>query len=404
MKIRLIALAAVLAAAVGVTGALAGSAGTPGVTDTTILIGGTAPLSGEASSAQAVALGADAYFKWVNSQGGVNGRTITYKYLDDAYDPAKTIQAIRQLVQQDQVLAVFNTLGTNNNLAVRDFLNQSGVPQLFAASGADILSSDYSHYPWTIGYIPTYLLEGKVYGRYVVKTKPKARIAVLYQDDEYGHELLAGLKAGLGTKARQIVAAVKYDPTSADVGSEVAQLKASKADTFMIFAFGKFAIQAFLYANKNAWRPQIFVNAVAASANLMQLSTVTSSKQETTGTMSIVYFKDPTDPRFAKDAGLAQFRTILKAANPSANARDGYYVAGMAEAFTLVDALKQAGKNLTRDSLMKAALNLNEANNPFVLPGIVIKTSATDHYPMQQVGLERWNGTNWAGVGGLVTG
>jgi branched-chain amino acid transport system substrate-binding protein len=395
--------AALLAATLAVGGALGGAAADPGVTDTALLIGGTAPLSGEASSAAAVARGADAYFKWIDARGGVAGRQITYKIVDDGYDPARTVQAVRQLVQQDQVFAIFNSLGTNNNLAVRDFLNQEGVPQLFAASGASVLSSDSAKYPWTIGYIPSYVLEGTVYGRYALKTRPGSRIAVLYQDDEYGHELLAGLKRGLGAKAKQLVAAVGYDPTAADVQSEVAQLKASKADTFMIFAFGKFAVQAFVDAAKLGWRPRIFVNAVGSSASLMTLASLTAGKKETTGAVSIVYFKDPTDPRWASDKGLALFRTVLKAYDPSASPKDGYYVAGMASAYTLVDALKRAGKALTRASLMKAVLSLNETTNPFVIPGIAIKTSSTDHFPMQQVGLQRWTGDHWVGLGGLVS-
>jgi branched-chain amino acid transport system substrate-binding protein len=404
MKSKLVLTAVLAVAAAAVTGALASSQAAPGVTDTTILIGGTAPITGEASSAASVARGAEAYFKWVNSHGGVNGRTITYKYLDDGYDPAKTVQGVRQLVQQDQVFAIFNTLGTNNNLAIRDFLNQTGVPQLFVASGADTFGKDYAKYPLTIGYIPPYGLEGSVLGKYAVKQKPNAKIAVLYQDDEYGHNILAGLKKGLGAKAKQIVKAVGYDPSAADVQSQVAQLKASKADTFMIFAFGKFGIQAFLYANKLGWHPTIYVNAVASSSSLMTLSTITAGKKETTGAVSVVFFKDPTDPRWAKDKGLALFKQILKAYNPAANTNDGYYGAGMASAFTMVDALKKAGKDLTRDLLMKAALSLNETNNPFVLPGVAIKTSPTDHFPMQQVGLERWTGTHWTGFGTLQTG
>ena len=387
MKRKLSLLVALVSTAIGAAVALAGSAATPGVTDTEILIGSTSPLSGEASSAANVARGAEAYFKWVDTHGGVNGRQINYKYLDDAYDPARTVQDICQLVQQDQVFAVFNTLGTNNNLAIRDFLNQSGVPQLFVASGANTWGVDYKKYPWTLGYIPSYVLEGAVYAKYVLKTMPKAKIAVLYQDDAYGKDMLAGLKRGLGTKQSLIAAAVAYDPTAADVQSQVAQLKGTKADTFMVFAFGKFAIQAFLYANKLGWHPQVFVNAVASSANLMTLSTLTAGKPATTGAISIVFFKDPTDPRWAKDAGLALFRQVLKAYNPSASTLDGYYGAGMASAFTLVDVLKKAGKDLTREGVMKAALSLNETNNPFVIPGIAIKTSATDHFPIQQVGL-----------------
>jgi ABC-type branched-subunit amino acid transport system substrate-binding protein len=394
---------AVLAAAAFAATALAGSLATPGVSDSEILIGGTAPLSGEASSAAAIARGAEAYFKYVNARGGVNGRSINYKVLDDAYDPPRTVQAVRQLVQQDNVFALFNTLGTSNNLAVRDFLNQSQVPQLFVASGASTWGNDFKKFPWTIGYIPSYQLEGSVYARYVLKTKPKAKIAVLYQDDEYGQDLIAGLKRGLGKKSSQLVKTVGYDPTAADVSSQVAQCKASKADTFMIFAFGKFAVQALVAANKLGWRPTVIVNAVASSANLMSLADLAGAKAVTKGAVSIVFFKDPTDPKWAKDKGLALERSILKAYAPDANPRDGYYVAGMASAFTLVDALRKAGKDLTRDGIMKAARSLNETNNPFVIPGITVTTSATDGFPMQQVSLQRWQDGHWNLLPGLLT-
>jgi branched-chain amino acid transport system substrate-binding protein len=401
MKRKWVLVAGLVAATAVAAGALASAADTPGVTDGTILLGGTAPLSGEASAAAGVAKGAEAYFNYVNAHGGVLGRTIQYRYVDDAYDPTQTVQAVRGLVQHDNVFAIFNTLGTNSNLAIRDFLNQLKVPQLFAASGASTFGADYKRYPYTIGYIPSYVLEGRVLGRYVVKTKPKATVAVLYQDDAYGRDLLAGLRGGLGPKAKQLVA-VGYDPTGADVQSQVAQLRASKADTFMVFAFGKFAIQALVYASKLGWHPQVYVNAVASSATLMRIATLTAGARETKGAVSVVFFKDPTDPRWAKDPGIRLFRAVMKQFAPAANPNDGYYVAGMASAFTMVDALRKAGKDLTRDGIVKAVLSLNEVNNPFVVTGIPIKTSATDHFPMDSVGLQRWAGDHWVGFGGIV--
>jgi branched-chain amino acid transport system substrate-binding protein len=402
---RLLMPATLLAAvATSVTVAFAGAAATPGVTDTTILIGGTAPFTGEASSSANVARGADAYFRWVDARGGVNGRQVSYKVVDDASDPAQTIQGVRQLVQQDQAFALFSNVGTNNNLAIRDLLNQAGVPQLFVASGAGVFGTDYQKYPWTIGYSPSYVLEGRIYARTVLKTRPKARIAVLYERDEYGKELLRGLKLGLGARQGQIVAAIPYDPTAADIGPEVTPLRATKADTFMVFAVGKLASQAFLYANKLGWHPQVFIGSAASSADLMTQATLTAGRKTTAGAITVGYLKDPTDPRWAKDLGLVQFRAILKGYDPAANPKDAYYVAGMAAAFTLVDALRKAGRNLTRDTLLASALSLNEANNPFVLPGVVIRTSATDRFPVQQVGLEQWSGDHWVGIGGLVSG
>jgi branched-chain amino acid transport system substrate-binding protein len=382
--------------------ALAGSAADPGVSGDSILIGGTAPLSGEASSAGAVSRGAAAYFAYVNARGGVNGRKIEYKVLDDAYEPARTVQAVRELVQQDGVFALFNTLGTSTNLAVRDFLNQSKVPQLFVASGATTWGRDARRYPWTIGYIPSYQTEGIVLARHVLKTKPRARIAVLYQDDEYGKDLLAGFKRGLGAKAKQLVKAVGYDQTGADVNSQVAELRATKANVFMVFAFGKFSIQAEIQAAKLGWRPQVYVNAVASSTSLMTIAGLTGARPVIKGAVSIVFFKDPSDPRWAKDPGIALFQRIMRAAGAS-DLRNGYYVAGMASAFTLVDALRKAGKNPTRAGVMAAARSLNEANNPFVVPGIVVKTSATDAFPIQQVALERWEGTHWSIFTGPLT-
>jgi branched-chain amino acid transport system substrate-binding protein len=382
--------------------ALAGSAADPGISDDSILIGGTAPLSGEASSAGAVSRGAAAYFAYVNARGGVNGRKIEYKVLDDAYDPGRTIQAVRQLVQQDRVFAIFNTLGTSTNLAIRDFLNQSSVPQLFVASGATTWGRDLKKYPWTIGYIPSYQTEGIVLARQVLKTKPRARIAVLYQDDDYGKDLVDGFRRGLAAKARQLVKAVGYDPTGADVNSQVAELRATKADVFMVFAFGKFAIQAEIQAAKLGWRPQVYVNAVASSTSLMTIAKLTGAASVIKGAVSIVFFKDPSDPRWAKDPGIALFQRVMRAAGAS-DLKNGYYVAGMASAFTLVDALRRAGKNLTRAGVMAAARSLNEANNPFVIPGITVKTSRTDGFPIQQVALERWTGSNWSTFTGPLT-
>jgi branched-chain amino acid transport system substrate-binding protein len=394
--------ALVLLALVATPVALAGSAADPGISDTTILIGGTAPLSGEASSAGAVSRGAAAYLAYVNARGGVNGRKIEYRVLDDGYDPARTIQATRELVQQDRVFAIFNTLGTSTNLAIRDFLNQSKVPQLFVASGATTWGRDAKRYPWTIGYIPSYQTEGIVLARNVLKTKPRARIAVLYQDDDYGKDLVAGFRRGLGAKARQLVKAVGYDPTGADVNSQVAELRATKANVFMVFAFGKFAIQAEIQAAKLGWRPQVYVNAVASSTSLMTIASLTGAKSVIKDAVSVVFFKDPSDPHWARDPGIALFQRIMRAAGAN-DLRNGYYVAGMASAFTLVDALRKAGKNLTRAGVRAAARSLNEANNPFVIPGIVVKTSPTDGFPIQQVALERWTGAHWSIFTGPLT-
>ena len=279
----------------------ASSAADPGVTGSSILIGGTVPLSGEASSGGLTAKGADAFFKSTNAHKGVFNRKINYDYKDDAYDPAKTIQATRELVQQDHVFAIFNPLGTAQNIATRPFLNSLGVPQLFVASGWGGWARDAKQFPLTIGVIPTYTGEAIVYGRYIKAKIKGAKIGVLYQDDEYGRELLNGLKKGLGSKQSMIVSQKSYDPTSTDVSSQISQLKASGANVVMIFAFGKFAIQSFVYIKKLGWKPkQVFVNAVAAATSVMQLA---STSGQTEGAISIAFFKDPAEPGLRQGQG-----------------------------------------------------------------------------------------------------
>ncbi len=250
-----IAAAAVCALALGaLPSAFAGSTADPGISSTTIVLGGTSPLTGPAAAYASVARGAKAYLDSVNAKGGVAKRKFEYKIVDDAYNPAQSIQATRQLVEQDKVFAVFNSLGTEQNIAVREYLNQTKVPQLFVASGATTWGRDAAKYPWTIGFQPSYQAEGWVYGQYISKTLKKARIAVLVQNDDYGKDLLAGLKRGLGRSGSKVVAAESYEVTAPDVQSQVAKLKSSGANVFAIFATPKFAIQAFVYANRLAWR------------------------------------------------------------------------------------------------------------------------------------------------------
>ena len=392
----------VLAAAVLVAAAGARPLATPGVTSTEIKIGSSVPLSGEAAIAGNVARGIDAYFKYVNAKGGVLGRKLKFVYLDDGYDPGRAVNNTIRLVQQEQVFAMFSSLGTSNNLAVRKLLNDAKVPQLYVSSGATTFGRDYKKYPWTIGYIPPYSEEGAVYGQYVVKKIKKPKIAVLYQDDDYGRDLYAGLRRGLGKKASAIVAKVAYDPTSADVQPQVTQLKASKANVFMIFAFGKFSLQAFNAVSRLGWKPQIFVNDVSSASALMAIVPQNAAN----GSISIVFGKDPAAPAWRRDKGIRLFQSILKQYGTDVGSRDlqdGYYTAGMATAYTLVDTLKKAGKNLTREGVMRAATHLAEKNNPFVLPGIVIRTTPTSRFPLTQVKLQRWSARSWHPFGKLVS-
>jgi branched-chain amino acid transport system substrate-binding protein len=373
---------------------------TPGVTPSQVVIGGTTPMSGAASQYQSVAKGAAAYFRYVNAHGGVNKRKIKYIVKDDGYDPSRTVEATRELIQQDKVFAIFNSLGTEHNLAIRSYLNALKVPQLFVASGATAFGKDYKQYPWTIGYQPNYRAEGTIYGRYIAKTTPKARIGVLYQNDDYGKDLLAGLRKGLGKKAKLIVAKQGYDVTDSNVRSQIAKLKAKKTNTLMLFATPTFAIGAYYAASTLGWRPKVFVNAVSSAANIMGLATAATSKKQTEGTISIVFLKDPTDARWKKDPGMKLYRSIMKRYK-GGNPNDVYAVYGMSAAHTFVAALKKAGRNLTRPGVMKAATSLNVKNDPFLLPGIAVRTTRNDHFPLDQSKLERFHAGHWVSFGGL---
>jgi branched-chain amino acid transport system substrate-binding protein len=406
MRRGTVALGVIAAAlAVALPTAVAGSAADPGITSRTILIGGTTPLSGVASAYASVARGAEAYFKYVNARGGVNGRRITYKYLNDEYNPSLTVQQTRQLVQQDRVFAIFNSLGTEHNLAIRDFLNAARVPQLFAATGARTFGADYRRYPYTIGFQPSYLGEARIYGRWIVKNRPRARIAILHQNDDYGQELIRGLRQGLGRKQAQIVATQGYEVTATDVQSQIARLKSSGANTLMVFATPRYAIQAFVYANNLRWRPLVFVNSVSSASNIMEIASESGRNPVANGALSVVFLKDPTDPRWQRSAGIRLYRQIMKRYNPRGNVNDPYHVYSMAVAHTTVEALRLAGRNPTRASLMAAVSRLNSKANPFLLPGVVVKTSRTDRFPIEQVQMQRWRNASkghWAVFGGLV--
>ena len=397
-------LAVVLAAAlVFGTAASARHDADPGVGPDSILIGGSVPLSGLASGYASVAKGAAAYFAYVNDHGGVNGRKIQYKYLDDAYDPTQTVQATRQLVEQDRVFAVFNTLGTEDNIAIRDYLKQRGVPQLFVASGAQTWGRDYKQYPTAIGYLPSYVAEGTIYGRYIAAHWKTAKIGILYQNDAYTQDLINGLKKALGGKASLIKAKQGYDVTSSGVSSQIAALKGAKVDTVLIFATPVFTIQAYVAMNKLGWKPKhVIVNQVSSAASTMQISEA-NAKPQVEGSYSTVVFKDPDDPSQRSAAGVKLYYSIMAKYAKSDNPHDAYNVYAMAVAYTFVDALKHAGKSPTRQSMMNAVLHLREAANPFLLKGVVVSTTPADHFPIKQARLEQWRGGRWHWVGPLVS-
>ncbi len=407
MNRTLIPLSAVLAAALtlGVTVAIAGTVGTtsePGVTDGTILLGGTASLTGPASQYAAVARGADAYFKYVNAKGGVNGRKIVYRVVDDASNPAQSVPATRQLVEQDRVFAVFNSLGTAQNLAVRPYLNAMKVPQLFVSSGATTLGRDYAQYPYTIGLQPSYQAEGWVYGKFLARTAGATRVAVLFQDDDYGKDLLRGLKKGLQRSKAKVIAAQPYDVDTQDVATQIARLKSSGADTLAIFATAEFAMQAYQFANKLGWKPKrVILGAGATSSTTMETAASGGQNRLVSGTISIQFVKDPSDPAWKSDAGMKLYRKILKQYAAGADVSDALHVYGMAAAWTTIDALRKAGKELTRESLRETVDTFTAVGNPFMIPGIVVKTKGSDHFPVEQMVLQRWQKGSWRSFGGL---
>ena len=388
-----------------VTAAVAGTvrSGTePGVAVDSIVLGGTAPLTGAASRYAAVARGAEAYFQYANERGGVYGRRILYRYVDDGDNPANTVTATRQLVQQDNVFAIFNSPGTATNLAVRGELNGGKVPQLFVASGATTWGRDYAQYPYTSGFQPTYRAEGWVYGKYLARTASGSRVAVLFENDDYGKDLLDGLRRGLERSRVKVVAAEAYEVTSIDVASQIAKLRASGADTLVLFATPTFAIQAYQAANRIGWKPKHVVNNAAATASAtMQAASFGGRNRLVSGTISIQFLRDPTDPKSRKDPGTVLYRKIMKQYAPGENAGDPLYVYGMAAAWTVVEALKKAGKDLTRASLVATLDTFTAAGNPFLLPGIVVKMAGKDHDPVEQMLLRRWQNGSWRAFGGL---
>jgi branched-chain amino acid transport system substrate-binding protein len=390
--------ALVLLALVAAPVALAG--GSPGVTASTITIGGTVPITGPAALFGSVGRGADAYFRYVNAHGGVNGRKIKYLYRDDAYDPSKTVQLTRELVENDHVFAIFSTIGTENTIATTDYLNAAKVPQLFAGTGTARVGDNYKTHPWTMGYLPSFRAEGVIYGKSIAKIGG-AKVAVLAEASDFGKDLTDGLRTGLGDKASLIVATQQYQPTDTSIESQMSTLHASGANVLVLNATPQFAILAYLAAHKLGWRPKIYVSSVCISPNVMDIVRANVGS-EVNGSLSIAFVKDPTDNVWAKDPVVKLYRSILKKYAPASKPEDVYNFYGMGVAFTMVDALARAGKNPTRASLLRAAQHLDEVN-PFMRPGVRIATSPADYYPISKAQLVRYDRVHWVAVGPLVS-
>jgi branched-chain amino acid transport system substrate-binding protein len=386
-------LAGVLALAVA---AVPAAAQTPGVTATEIKIGNTMPYSGGASAYGTIGKASGAYFKKVNDEGGINGRKIRFISEDDGYSPPKAVEMVRKLVEQDQVLLVFNPLGTPSNTAIQKYLNEQKVPHLFLATGATKWGNP-KDFPWTMGWQPTYQAEGHIYAQYLLKNIPNAKIGILYQNDDYGKDYLKGFKDGLGEAAKKLVVMEQtYEVTDPTVDSQIVNLKNSGANVFFNVTTPKFAAQAIKKAHEIGWKPVHFLNNVSASVGaVLKPAGLEASKD----LITVLYAKDPTDPQWKNDKGYKDWLAFMQKYYPEGNTTDGFNVYGYNVAQTLVQALKQCGNDLSRANVMKQAASLKNFELGMLLPGIKINTSPTDFYPIEQEQLARFNGEIWVGFG-----
>jgi len=374
----------------------------PGASDTEIKIGNIMPYSGPASPYGVIGKTETVYFNKINAEGGINGRKITFISYDDGYSPPKTVEQARKLVESDEALLVFNPLGTPPNTAIQGYLNKKGVPQLFVATGATKWG-DPEHFPWTMGWQPTYQAEARVYAKYVLKEKPDAKIAVFYQNDDYGKDYLKGLMDGLGPKAASMVVAQEsYEVSEPTIDSHIVKLKSSGADVFMDFTGAKFAAQSIKKMGEVGWKPSMhFLNSVSTSIGAVIKPAGLDAAQ---GVISAAFVMDPGDPQWKDNPEMKQWVAFMDKENASADKNDSFNVYAYSVSRTLVQVLKQCGDNLTRENVMKQAASLKNFSPGLLLPGITLNTSATDYYPIEQLQLMRFQGESWQLFGPVLSG
>src|SRR6185312_7094206 len=372
----------------------------PGASDTEIKIGNTMPYSGPASSYGVLGKVDAAYFAMINQQGGINGRKVTFISRDDSYSPPKTVELVRQIVEQDKVLFMYHTLGTPPNMAIHGYLNENKVPQLFLATGADQWN-DPKHFPWTMMWLPSYGIESHIYANYILKNLPNAKIAVLYQNDDYGKDYLNGLRAGLGDKAsKMIVATQSYETTDPTVDQQVVALQGSGADVLLTAAIPKFAAQTVRKVYDIGWKPTHFLNSVGNSVGLVMKP---AGLEKGVGIISATFAKDPTDPQWQNTPEYKEWLDFMKSHGLSANITDAQAAIGYSYVQTMVAVLKACGDNLTRENVMKQAASLHNLSLPMLLPGITLNTSADDFSPIKQMQLQKFDGTTWKLFGDVVS-
>jgi branched-chain amino acid transport system substrate-binding protein len=374
---------------------------TVGVTATEIKIGHTIPYSGPASAYGVIGKGHLAFVKRVNDQGGIAGRKLNLISLDDGYLPPKTVEQVRRLVEQDEVAFLFNTLGTPNNTAIQKYVNQKKVPHLYLSTGADKWGN-YKDFPWTIGWQPSYRTEAQIYAKYVKQNKPDAKIAVIYQNDDFGKDYLIGLKDALGADyAKYVVKEVSYEVTDATIDSQAVSLQAAGADTLVTAATPKFAAQMIRKVADLGWKPLHFLTNVSTSVGAV---ITPAGPERAVGIITSSYLKDPTDPTWKDDAGMNEWRAFMKEYIPDGDTTDGGYVFSYGVCTTLVQMLKQCGDDFSRENIMKQATNIKDLAIPTALPGIKVNTSPTNYHPIRQMQLSKWNGSTWQLFGPIIEG
>jgi branched-chain amino acid transport system substrate-binding protein len=372
-----------------------------GATDTEIKLGNIMPYSGPASAYGVIGKIEEAYFKMINEQGGINGRKINFVTYDDSYSPPKAVEQARKLVESDEVLLIFSPLGTASNSAIEKYMNSKKVPQLFVATGATKFG-EYKQFPWTMGWQPPYQSEGRIYAKYLLKEKPDAKVAIMYQNDDFGKDLLKGLKDGLGDKAASmIVAEESYEVSEPTIDSHVVKLKASGADVYFSMTTPKFSAQSIKKVAELGWKPMYFQSNVGASVGSVLQPAGFENAQ---GIMSAAYAKDGADAQWDNDEGMKKFYAFLAKYVPDANKTDGSVVFGYGQAQTMVQVLKQCGDDLTRENIMKQAASLKAFAPDTLLPGVTINTSATDFYPIEQLQMQRFKDQKWELFGPIISG
>lgn len=371
----------------------------PGVSDTEIKIGHTNPYSGNLSAYGAIGKAIQAYWDMVNAEGGINGRKITFISYDDGFSPAKTVELVRKLVEDDRVFLIFQLLGTPTNTAVQKYLNQKKVPQLFVATGASKWG-DPENNPWTMGWQPDYNTEAGIYAKHILTTVPDARIGVLWQNDDSGKDYVAGLMKGLGKEnEKKVVMSVSYEATDPTVDSQIIQLKNSGANVFFNDASPKFAAQAIRKASEIGWRPVHYLANISASVNSVLRPAGLEASQ---GIMTAAYLKDPTDTQWETAPDFIAWKAWMKKYNPNGNLSDSFNAYAYAVTATMHEVLKRCGDDLTRANVMRQAASMRDLVVPLLLPGITINTSATDFYPIQSVRLQRFKGETWELFGDVL--